>query len=86
MLVRQDISPSVCANVSTWSSEKGYLETGVLMDLFPLNGTTPPPHINRAAAERADPTLFATVGGYVAVVNSGILIVSAFAFFFLRYF
>ncbi len=73
-LVWQDISSVVCANVSTWSSENGYLETGVLRDLFPTNGTTrPPASVIPAATEPAFAAIYATPGGIAAMVNSGIL-------------
>ena len=39
----QDTSGNVCANVSTWSEKGGYLETGLLPNLFPPNGSTKVP-------------------------------------------
>ncbi|KAH7115360.1 hypothetical protein B0J13DRAFT_209121 [Dactylonectria estremocensis] len=38
-----NVSNTVCANVTTWSHNKGYLETGLLSSLYPYNGTTPIP-------------------------------------------
>lgn len=63
----------VCQNVTTWSSEKGYLETGVLPGLFPLNGTEIEHPVPPVVTEPRLSTITATPGGIVATVNCAIL-------------
>ncbi len=72
----QDISQA-CINVTSWSDKGGYLETGLLPTLYPLNGSEPNNQTTQQPAKFHSPEFTSTPGGITAVTG---ITISSLAF------